>query len=371
MFCGQCGNQMGDDASFCPKCGASTGSSAAVTPESNSAAPQYGGGTAPMQAQPGDFAAPQAVAGTAPMQAQPVPQPTSQPGSYSVPQAATDAQPQPTPQPGGYSVPPAVAGAAPIPPQPVPQPVSQPTSQPGGYGVPQAAAGTYSPPVMPGYSSAPKKKTGLFIGIGAGVLVVVAVICVFVFANPFASNDPGDSPASPPIESPAVDPAIGPSDGPADGPADGPGTGGGATETPEKKITSEELVTVIQGYWVWRDDPQNFVAFDINPAHNELVSFSGLFFSEGSDPSYVSNIVENGDNVFTVTFLLPANPIEGPGYNPEDLYFDYVIDVNDVSNGIIKIASQGSTPQTFDFLGRFDSVAEAADSFAEKYNYSH
>jgi hypothetical protein len=106
---------------------------------------------------------------------------------------------QPPQQPGGFGQP---SG--------VPQQPGYGQSQPQqpGYGAPQQPGFGQQPgygqqpPQQPGYGQpgfggpplppAPKKKTGLFIGVGAGVVVLVAAI-VFLVANPFGGGAPSKS----------------------------------------------------------------------------------------------------------------------------------------------------------------------------------
>lgn len=151
MYCTNCGNPVSDNAKFCPSCGAVLSQDSQPVPSQQSQPAPQSQAEAPV---PQPVAPPQEAVAPAPSQ----PQPAS-----GEPVAAAP-EPAPNYQAAAYQ-------AA----QPGGQPAAPSAYSPAAYGAQPAYAGTttYAPP-------APKKKTGLIVGICAGGAVVVAAIVLVI-----------------------------------------------------------------------------------------------------------------------------------------------------------------------------------------------
>lgn len=155
MFCTNCGNPVSDNAKFCPSCGAVLNQdSQPISAQQPQPAPQPQAEAPAPQPAP----APQETAAPAPEQSQP---------TYAAPAPAAAPEPAPNYQAAAYQ-----------PAQPSSQPAMSSTYPPAAsalYGAQPAYAGTttYAPP-------APKKKTGLIVGICVGGVVVIAAVVLLI-----------------------------------------------------------------------------------------------------------------------------------------------------------------------------------------------
>ena len=136
-------------------------------------------------------------------------------------------------------------------------------------------------------------------------------------------------------------------------------------EPPDPADIIRMVFPQLSGYWSNQESEyglQYFLYFEYDAGNNEAKCNQGWYYSETTEFGYAVDIVEIAEDIYTITFWVPANEEEGVFEIHDGYDYDLVIDTGEIAGGKLKILTYSGEEMVFEyFAGSMEEALEKYD----------